>query len=1049
MSTETKETEIDVSLYSRQLYVLGHDAMKSMSQSNVLIYGLNGLGVELAKNIILSGVKSVMLVDSKDVTMADLSSQFYLSEDKLGKNRAEACVNQLSELNTYVDVKSTSDALTKDLLSKYTILVTTDIPISTQTYLNNLCRECNVKYIHAETRGVFGKIFCDFGNEFIVNDANGEPVINIAIESIRVNEECGKENEEQDKDNETLTEYVFTCAEPHELENNDSVIFDEIDGLTNLNGNEFQVKVVGRTEFSVSAKCEGTYNKGGMVKSVKKPIVLNFKTLEESIQNPDYLLTDWLHMDRAPVSHAAFNALGKYELETGRVPKSHNKDDVNSFVRLALETFGENFPEEERKTLEIFANNASGQLTAVNSVIGGFAAQEVLKACSGKFTPIKQFLYFDSIDSLSLKDYDESEYEDTSRYSSQVSVFGKAFQQKLVETSTFIVGAGAIGCELLKNFVMTGVGCDPDKKGSIYVTDMDTIEKSNLNRQFLFRPKDIGSTKSSSAANAVKVMNPYSNVISHENKVGPETDHVYNEQFFDSLAFVANALDNVEARRYVDSLCVMYEKPLLESGTLGTKGNTQVVVPHLTESYGSTVDPPEKSAPLCTIKNFPANIDHTIQYYRDKFEEYFVHNPQNAMEYLKNPEKVKALSPSELAPIYDSVMFILKDGFVKDYDECIQFAHKMFITKNHNEIAQLLHQFPSNHTTGQGVPFWTGTKRCPTPISFDVDNSDHMEYILSFAHLWANVFNIPIKNDMDTIKKILKDIPVEEFVPNYDTVIASNEKEEKERQSKEASSEKNVEDMPDPSLFSGLNLTPLEFEKDDDTNGHIDFITIASNLRASNYKIEHADKHKTKGIAGKIIPAIATTTSIVAGLVTLEMFKLLHNHNKIEQYRSTTLNLALPFMAPMDPIEVPKYKLGDKDYSLWNSLNIHGDKTVRELKEELEKMIGLEIDMILYGSKIVDSFFNAPAYREKRLSMMMSDVIKELTGEELKSSMIKLAISPEGEDDEGKDLQAPDVKFYFQPKNDNTEKEGEKVDDLGENRTSITNDINQPELEYA
>jgi ubiquitin-activating enzyme E1 len=64
---------------------------------------------------------------------------------------------------------------------------------------------------------------------------------------------------------------------------------------------------------------------------------------------------------------------------------------------------------------------------------------------------------------------------------------------------------------------------------------------------------------------------------------------------------------------YMDQRCVLYQKPLLESGTLGTKGNTQVVVPHLTESYGSSRDPPEKESPSCTIKNFPNQIQHTIQ----------------------------------------------------------------------------------------------------------------------------------------------------------------------------------------------------------------------------------------------------------------------------------------------------------------------------------------------------------------------------------------------------------------------------------------------------
>lgn len=63
----------------------------------------------------------------------------------------------------------------------------------------------------------------------------------------------------------------------------------------------------------------------------------------------------------------------------------------------------------------------------------------------------------------------------------------------------------------------------------------------------------------------------------------------------------------------MDRRCVIYRKPLLESGTLGTKGNTQVVIPDLTESYSSSQDPPEKETPSCTVKNFPNAINHTIE----------------------------------------------------------------------------------------------------------------------------------------------------------------------------------------------------------------------------------------------------------------------------------------------------------------------------------------------------------------------------------------------------------------------------------------------------
>jgi len=249
-----------------------------------------------------------------------------------------------------------------------------------------------------------------------------------------------------------------------------------------------------------------------------------------------------------------------------------------------------------------------------------------------------QFFYFDSVESLPTEPLDSSDLRPlNSRYDAQISVFGSKLQKKLEDAIVFIVGSGALGCEFLKNVALMGVSCGD--QGKLTITDDDVIEKSNLSRQFLFRDWNIGQAKSTVAASAASSINPRLNIEALQNRVGTETENVFDDTFWENLSVVINALDNVNARLYVDQRCLYFQKPLLESGTLGAKCNTQMVIPHLTENYGASRDPPEKQAPMCTVHSFPHNIDHCLTWARSEFEGLLEKTPAEVNAYLSNPSE--------------------------------------------------------------------------------------------------------------------------------------------------------------------------------------------------------------------------------------------------------------------------------------------------------------------------------------------------------------------------------------------------------------------------
>jgi ubiquitin-activating enzyme E1 len=356
------------------------------------------------------------------------------------------------------------------------------------------------------------------------------------------------------------------------------------------------------------------------------------------------------------------------------------------------------------------------------------------------------------------------------------------------------------------------------------------------------------------------------------------------------------------------------------------------------------------------------------------------------------------------------------DNIPKDYNDCVKFALNQFQEYYSQQIFELLYKFPEDTVTSSGSRFWSGAKKCPHIVTFDKENQNHLDYIVAFSSLWANIFGIKI--NPKSVLRVIENYSFSEPKIRGDINIAADEKEEEANKKLEEEKSKILDlhdllnELPDPTQFRGIKIIPQDFEKDDDTNFHIDFITAASNMRAINYDIETADKHNTKGIAGKIIPALATVTTVVAGFATLELYKLVQGFTDLEKYNNTFLNLALPYIGSSDPIGVKKHTVGGKEYSMWDTFVINKDYTLKEFIEYFERDHNLEIDTVMYGSFMIYGIILNAKKVAKRMDTSIRKIIEDELEVKLTGKSITLQICTDTDDMED-ETELPEVLYIL------------------------------------
>ncbi|CAE6506349.1 unnamed protein product [Rhizoctonia solani] len=432
------------------------------------------------------------------------------------------------------------------------------------------------------------------------------------------------------------------------------------------------------------------------------------------------------------------------------------------------------------------------------------------------------------------------------------AILGDELHGKLSSAKTLVVGAGGIGCELLKNLVLSGFS-------EITLLDLDTIDLSNLNRQFLFRKKDVKQSKALVAAATAQPFNPSVKISPiHGNIKEPQFDVGWFKQF----DIVMNALDNLDARRHVNKMCIAAGIPLIESGTAGYLGQVQPLMHHTlhspseVECFECVAKPVPKSFPVCTIRSTPSTALHCIVWAKSYLLPQLFGEEEDEGELDKaaaageNASEIATLK--EEAQAFKSVRTLLRTPTTDTTDKA---ASTVFAKIYDQDIRRLLAMSDMWKYRTPPVPLDRGTILEGTFVDSRKDAGTEKEDGASTV----------AGNEAEATK--------EESSTNVggEKSAGAGLKDQKALNLKET-----VELFDDSLRRLAARITTeviITFDKDDDDT--LDFVTAGANLRAYAYGIEQKTRWEVKEMAGNIIPAIATTNAIIAGLIVIQALNVL------------------------------------------------------------------------------------------------------------------------------------------------------------------------------
>ena len=330
----------DIALYDRQIRLWGIKAQEQLRAANVLLVGMKALSNEIAKNLVLAGIGSLTTLDHELVTEDDLCSQFLITEEDIGKNRAEAALPQAQKLNPRVQLfVDTAPVVSKlpEYFSAFDITIVTGLHIDVASNINASCRLYGRKFYAADTHGMYGYIFADLiSHQFVIEREKGNITTKVGA------------------DPKSTTASVVSVTEKRD--------------------NNKVIEVV--------------------MKSEEYSLFL----LANSSPLPSVIASNRRSRMKVRPLMSCLRALFDFErVSGGRLP-AHNRADLELFTKLANEKHLElQLPMETLRSefLRSFIQNLGSEISPVVAYLGGYLAQDVINVLGQREQPLQNLMLFD------------------------------------------------------------------------------------------------------------------------------------------------------------------------------------------------------------------------------------------------------------------------------------------------------------------------------------------------------------------------------------------------------------------------------------------------------------------------------------------------------------------------------------------------------------------------------------------------------------------------------------------------------------------------------